>query len=69
MESRRDLGLLPIPVHRRRRIPALLIAGGVALVAGWLLDIGFVAGLGAGILIVSAIALLADRAARRRVAG
>ena len=61
-----DLGLLPIPEHRRRRIRPLMIAGVVALVAGWLLDVGVTLGMGAGILIVSAVALFLDARARRR---
>ena len=66
MEPRRDLGLLPIPPHRRRRIPAFAAAGAVLLIAGWLLDIGFVWGLGVGLLLAAAVALILDRMARRR---
>ncbi len=66
MEPRRDLGLLPIPEHRRRRIPAFIAAGAVLLIAGWLLEIGFLWGLGVGLLVAAVIALILDRLARRR---
>ena len=69
MKPRRDLGLVPIPEHRRRRIPILALIGAIALVAGWILGIGFVWGLGVGLLIASAIALILDRMARRKTAG
>ena len=66
MEPRRDLGVLPIPEHRKRRVPVLMVIGVIALIAGWLLDFGFVWGIGLGILIVGGVAMLADRSARRR---
>lgn len=69
MEPRRDMGLLPIPEHRRRRIPVLAAIGLIALVAGWILGIGFVWGLGVGLLIAAVIALILDRMARRKAAG
>ena len=66
MEPRRDLGLLPIPGHRRRRTPILFGIGAVALLVGVVADIGFFQGLGVGLLAFTAVALLADRWSRGR---
>ena len=66
MEPRRDLGVLPIPPHRKRRIPIFIGAGAVLLVAGWAFEIAFIWGLGVGLLVAAGIALLLDRFARRR---
>ena len=60
------LGLLPLPEHRRKRVLPLMALGAVALAAGIVFDNGFVWGLGAGVLITGALALLFDRRARRR---
>ena len=66
MEKRRDLGLLPIPPHRRRRLPLFGLLGVLLLAAGWVLEIGFVWGLGVGFLVATAVALILDGLARRR---
>ncbi|HEX6590191.1 MAG TPA: hypothetical protein VF039_14390 [Longimicrobiales bacterium] len=69
MEKRREPGLLPIPEHRRKRTPILLGIGVVALAVGLIMDVGFLQGLGIGLLAFTALALLADRWARRRTHG
>ena len=63
------LGLLPLPEHRRNRLLPLMALGVVALGAGVVFDVGFVQGLGAGLLLTGAIALLLDRWSRRRQQG
>ena len=69
MEKRRELGLLPIAEHRRKRTPILLGLGVVSLVVGLIMDVGFLQGLGIGLLAFTALALLADLWARRRARG
>ena len=66
---RSTLGLVPLPEHRRRRIAPLMVVGAVGFLIGAILRIGFVWGLGAGIVITGAIALWIDRNARRRHPG
>ena len=68
MAAQRDSALLPLPERRRRRIVPLMAVGAVALIAGWIMDIGFVWGLGAGMIGTGLIALWLDRRARSRQA-
>ena len=63
---RSTMGLLPMPEHRRRRLRPLMYVGVVLAIAGRLLDIGFVWGLGVGMIVMTLIARLLDWNARRR---
>jgi hypothetical protein len=61
-----SLGLLPIPDRRRRRLVPLMIVGALVFLLGQVIDNDLLWGIGAGMLLSGAIALLLDRWARRR---
>lgn len=69
LERRPDHGMVPLPERRRRRIAPLMVVGAVVFLVGAILRIGFVWGLGVGMVITGAIALWIDRNARRRHPG
>ena len=67
MQPPRSSGqFLPLRDDRRRRLPPLMVAGAVALVAGWMLDLDIIFGVGIGILVMGTIVLLLDARARRQ---
>ena len=66
MEKRRDLGMIPIPAHRRRRIRPLIALGVIAIAIGLVMGWDIVWSMGAGLVIFSLIALWVDRRTRGR---
>ena len=60
-------GSWPLPEHRRRRLRPLLIAGVVAVIAGRLLDVDLLWGMGVGIVVAGSSVLFLDHRARRQL--